>query len=295
MNTETIDTTYRDLVENQKDLVVRFSPEGRLLFVNTAYCKAVGKDRETLIGSIFMPVTDSRYADVIATQMTRLFRPPFACVVEQWLQTSQGSRCISWSANSVLDENKVVVSIVATGRDITRIKKEQKTIKRRDEELMLVLESGSRMYYSHTSDHVMMYVSPRIRDLLGCRAHTGRRAWTDYLTDNPVNVAGLERTIRAISSGRREPPYRLEMETRDGQKIWVEVSEIPVVKNGKTVAIVGSIEDVTDRMQVEEGVAEAEILIKGSRSNEERQAGQKKSRFGLFGAILSRDTVGEED
>ena len=42
------------------------------------------------------------------------------------------------------------------------------------------------------------------------------RSWTDYLTDNPVNAAGLERTLRAISTGKREPPYRLEMETGTG-------------------------------------------------------------------------------
>jgi hypothetical protein len=85
--------------------------------------------------------------------------------------------------------------------------------------------------------------------------------WTDYLTDNPVNAVGLERTIRAISSGRREPPYRLEINGKDGRIIWVEVNEIPVVKNGKTVSIVGSIVDITEKKLVEEAVAEAEDLF----------------------------------
>ena len=287
------ESIYRDLVENQRDLMVKINLEGRLLFVNSAYCETMGKDRESLVGSIFMPVSDERYSDVIATQMTRLFRPPFACVVDQWLQTPKGMRCISWSARSILDGNRTVVAIVASGRDITRLKSEQKATKRKDEELMLVLESGRRMYYSHTADHVMTYVSPRIRALLGCHPGSGKRSWTEYLTDNPANASGLERTIRAVTSGRREPPYRLEMAVSDGSRIWVEVDEIPVVKNGKTVAIAGFVVDVTDKMQVEEGQAEAELLFKGSRAKPAGSGTPQKSAKGFFRSIFSREGDGE--
>jgi PAS domain S-box-containing protein len=171
-------------------------------------------------------------------------------------------RCISWSAHSVLENGTTIVAIVASGRDITRIKQEQKATKKKDAELMFVLESGNQMYYSHNPDHVVKFASPRIRTLLGCRPHTGKRVWTDYLTDNPVNAAGLERTIRAISSGRREPPYRLEIKGKDGRIIWVEVNEVPVVRDGKTVSIVGSVVDITEKKLVEEAVAEAEDLFK---------------------------------
>jgi PAS domain S-box-containing protein len=299
---ETTDMEYRDLVENQQDLIVRFNLEGRLLFVNKAYCEIVGKTRNELASSIFMPVTEQRYSDVIATQMTKLFRPPFACIVEQWLQTKKGMRCISWSARSILGDDKAVISIVATGRDITPLKNEQKAIRKRDQELMLLLESGSPMYYTHTPDHLVVFVSPRIRDLLGCRPGEGKRSWTDYLTDHPMNASGLERTIRAVASGRREPPYRLEMATRDGRKVWMEVNEIPVVKNGKTVAVAGSLTDVTDLMAVEEGRAEAEFLIKdvsGDQTISEYRARvgsrQSKGPLGYFRSILSKSPDEDDD
>ena len=129
--TETAETVYRELVECQQDMIVQFNQEGLLLFVNSAYCQAVGKSGDELAGSVFMPVTSERYSDVIATRMTKLFRPPFSCTVEQWIQTSGGMRCYSWSAKSVLDDNKAIISIIAAGRDITRIKSEQRAIKRR--------------------------------------------------------------------------------------------------------------------------------------------------------------------
>jgi len=293
---------YRDLVESQQDLIIRFNLEGRLLFVNSAYCDIVGKSRVDLIGSVFMPVTDERYTEVIATQMTKLFRPPFSCTVEQWIQTSKGMRCISWSAKSVVEDGKTVVAIVAAGRDITAMKHEQKAIKKKDEDLMLVIESGKQMYYSHTPDHVMMYVSPRIRSLLGCSPHAGKRMWTDFLTGNPINAAGLERSIRAITSGKREPPYRLEMKTGDGHILRFEVNEIPVVKNKKTIAIAGSMVDVTEKIQVEEGLAEAEYLINDFGGSKNRagwptrvSSTRAKGPLDYFRSLFSREPDEKED
>jgi PAS domain S-box-containing protein len=290
---DTSDETYRDLVEQQQDLIVRISLEGRLLFTNTAYSELLGKTREDLAGGVFMPVSGEKYSDVIATQMTKLFRPPYTCIVEQWLQTPKGMRCISWSIRAVLDGNKAPVALVATGRDMTPVKNDQKAMRKRDEELMQLIESGSQMYYTHTPDHRLLYVSPRIRALLRCSRGSKKKAWTDYLTDNPVNAAGLERTLRAVSGGRREPPYRLEMEKGDGERIWVEVNEIPVVKNGKTVAIAGSLIDITEKMHVDEGVAEAEILFKGVRPKEPRTSA--RSPLKAIRSIFARDEGAEEE
>ena len=301
MTTDT-ENFYRDLVESQQDPVVQFNLEGRLLFVNSAYCEFVGKSRVDLVGSVFMPVAAERYSDVIATQMTRLFRPPFSCTVEQWIQTPKGMKCISWSAKSIVENGSTVHSVVATGRDVTSQKHEQKAMKKKDEELMLVVESGKQMYYSHTPDHVMTYVSPRIRSLLGCSPRAGKRMWTDFLTDNPINAAGLERTIRAITSGRREPPYRLEMKTSEGHIIRFEVNEIPIVKNKKTVAIAGSMVDITEKMQVEEGLVEAEYLIKDFKGSKNRSgkpirisASHGKGPLGYIRSLFSRKDDENED
>jgi PAS domain S-box-containing protein len=260
---EPADDIFRELVEHQQDLIVKFSVEGHIQYVNPAYCDLVGKTKEELAGSIFMPVTERQYADVIATQLVKLFRPPYSCYVEQWMPTRKGMRCINWSAKSLLEGAGSVRAVIASGRDITAQKNKEREIQKRDRELMLLVESGNQMFYSHTPDHVLDYVSPRIRTLLGCRPRSGKRLWTDHLSENPANVAGLERTLRAITSGRREPAYRLEFMTSDGGTVWVEVNEIPVVKDAKTVAIVGSLVDVTEKKQVEEGLAEADILIKG--------------------------------
>jgi len=62
---DTSDQAYRDLVEEQQDLIVKISLEGRLLFVNTIYAGLLGKAKDELCGSVFMPVSGERYSDVV--------------------------------------------------------------------------------------------------------------------------------------------------------------------------------------------------------------------------------------
>jgi PAS domain S-box-containing protein len=148
------------------------------------------------------------------------------------------------------------------------------------------------MYYTHTPDNTLMFVSPRLRALLGCRPNEGKRTWTDYLTDNPVNAAGLDRTIRAIASGRREPPYRLEMSSPDGRIIQLEVNEIPLVKDKKTVSIAGCVTDITEKVLVEEGLAEAGFLIPDLAVSKKRSAlypvSRPKKKLGFFRSLFFR-------
>jgi hypothetical protein len=101
--------------------------------------------------------------------------------------------------------------------------------------------------------------------------------------------------LKAISSGRREPPYRLEMSSRNGHIIRLEVNEIPLVKNGKTVSIAGSVTDVTEKALVEEGLTEAEILIPDLAISKTRIAGKvvypvspPKKQRGFLQSLFSR-------
>jgi hypothetical protein len=127
--------------------------------------------------------------------------------------------------------------------------------------------------------------------LLGCTPKAGKRLWTDYLTDNPLNAKGLERTLKAISTGRREPLYRLEFYGSNNTKIWVEVNEIPVVKNKKTVAIAGYLVDVTEKKKVEEGLIEAEILLKNyggqNKTGTDEAGGENQGPFAALKTIFS--------
>ena len=99
----------------------------------------------------------------------------------------------------------------------------------------------------HSCDHVFTYLSPQIERILGYKPEEALVRWTDLASDHPVNKRAVELTQRAIETGERQPPYEIELIAKDGRRVWFEVDEAPVVRDGKTVAIVGAAQDVTER------------------------------------------------
>lgn len=126
--------------------------------------------------------------------------------------------------------------------------------KLRDAERQLrnIVEHSTNLFYVHTVDHVLTYVSPQSRQFFDCEPDEALVRWTEFMTDNPVNRRAVEITQRAIDSGERQPSYQIECVSRKGRKLWVEVNETPVVEAGRTVAIVGSLTDITERRRAEQ-------------------------------------------
>jgi PAS domain S-box-containing protein len=115
-----------------------------------------------------------------------------------------------------------------------------------------IVEHSTNLFYSHTPEHELTYVSPQARDFLDCEPEEAMIRWTEFVTDHPINSRGLAITERAIETGTAQPPYELELVTPTGRRLWVEVREAPVVEDGETVAVVGSLTDITERRQAEE-------------------------------------------
>lgn len=108
-----------------------------------------------------------------------------------------------------------------------------------------IIEHSNNLFYSHTPEHKFTYVSPQADKFFDCTQEEAKIRWTEFATNNPINIEGFEITQKAIDSGEIQKPYELELITSKGRIIWVEVHEAPVVENGKTVAIVGALIDIT--------------------------------------------------
>ncbi len=153
----------------------------------------------------------------------------------------------------------------------------EKALRESEAKLRNILENSTNMYYAHTPDHKITYISPRCRQILQCEPQEAMKRWTEFVTDNPSNLKGLEYTEKAIRTGHRQPPYELELIGNRGRKVIVEIRENPVVENGRTVAIVGSATDITAHKKAEQ---EREAL-----QRQLIQAGKMQSIGTLAGGI----------
>jgi len=146
-----------------------------------------------------------------------------------------------------------------------------KELRKSEEKLRNIFENSTNTFYSHTSNHIITYLSSQVEDLLGYSPEEAMNKWTDLASDDPINEMGFQRTVDAIESGKVQPPYELELVHKNGKKVMVEVREAPVVKNGKTIGIVGALTDITERKQAEDTMLASKIAAE--------EANRTKSEF----------------
>ncbi len=151
--------------------------------------------------------------------------------------------------------------------------------------LRTIVENSTNLFYSHTPERVITYVSPQSMDILGYTQEEMLFEWTNLASDNPINEIGFKHTLSAIETGLPQPTYGLELVHKNGGKIWVEIREAPVLVNKKVVSIVGVLTDVTERKQAEEKLLEInrQLELATERANkmvaEAEAANKAKSEF----------------
>jgi len=141
---------YRDLLDHQGDVIVRRDSDGRLTFVNDAFCRTFGMERETALGQVFgLPVLDGDRQDVTRSggMEERSSR-----VVE--LTTSAGPRWFVWEDFSIAGEDGRLSEVQSVGRDVTE---------QRAAELALALARDQAMIASQAKSRFLASMSHEIR------------------------------------------------------------------------------------------------------------------------------------
>jgi PAS domain S-box-containing protein len=106
---------YRDLLDSQADVIVRRDGEGRLTFVNQAFCRVFGVEREAVLGEVFAPRVMRSEADVQAAPTGGAGRRRAV----QEIETAVGLRWYEWDEHAVPAGESGIPEVQCLGRDIT--------------------------------------------------------------------------------------------------------------------------------------------------------------------------------
>ncbi|MGN8226428.1 PAS domain S-box protein [Gracilimonas sp. BCB1] len=172
--------------------------------------------------------------------------------VELTIITAKGNKKWIRAVGTPEQANGECIRIFGSTQDITDRKVAEENLKKTEEKYRNVVEHSTNMFYTHDVNGVLNYVSPQSEHFLGFEPEEAKKRWVEFITDHPINQKGVEVTQRAIDTGKRQQPYELQLRTGKDEIIWVEVNEAPLVVDGKTVSIVGSLTDITERKKYEE-------------------------------------------
>jgi PAS domain S-box-containing protein len=127
---------YRDVVEDQTEFICRFLPDGRLTFINEAYCNYFRLNREECIGkrhSIVLPPDDTQQMKNHLAALTT--ENPVALISHRIVMPSGEVRWQRWSDRAIFDREGDVIEYQSVGRDITSQKEIETQLKNYKETL----------------------------------------------------------------------------------------------------------------------------------------------------------------
>ncbi len=141
---------YRDLLDHQGDVIVRRDADGRLSFVNDAFCRTFGMERDAALGQVFhLPALND---DRDETNLSNRGDERQSRVVE--LSTTAGPRWFVWEDFVVSGQEGSVSEIQSVGRDITE---------QRAAEIALADARDQAMTASHAKSRFLASMSHEIR------------------------------------------------------------------------------------------------------------------------------------
>jgi PAS domain S-box-containing protein len=177
-----LEASYRAVVEDQADLICRYTPEGKLTFVNGAYARFLGRKRLELIGQPCLPLT----AGLIKPHVTPL---PEAAVFEQTSTDGNQTPVIhSWTHRAIKDSEGCIIEYQAVGHDVTA---------RKEAELALFAAKEAAESADRAKSEFLAIVSHEIRTPIN-----GVIGFAKLLRDSPLTAEQRSFVDMISSSGQ---------------------------------------------------------------------------------------------
>lgn len=135
------DSRYRSIIENQSELICRYTPDGRLTFVNRAYSEYYKKTPAELIDKNFMPVIPEPDLSMILGKLAGITKDNPSVAYTHRIATGPSNeiRWQSWTQHGIFSGDGTLLEYQAVGSDITDRKLSEEKIENLLEENKFIL------------------------------------------------------------------------------------------------------------------------------------------------------------
>lgn len=253
---KTSEQKFRSVWENSLDGMRLIDSEGRIVSVNNAYCKMVGKTTGELIGQHYATVYKSEFQDSIKKKTSdrlaaRTIEPHFERNVELW----DGRSVWFEVSNSYIESDVGQVMLLSIFRDITGRKDLIERLKMFEDTIKSVNDS---ITITDLSDR-LVFVNRAFCKMYGYKA--------EEVIGKPVSILWSDTNppgeLAKILPGTLQGGWKGEVinKRKDGEEFPVSLST-SVIKNdaNEPIALIGVANDISVQKRMEEQMRQAQKL-----------------------------------
>ena len=136
-------------------------------------------------------------------------------------------------------------------KHIARSEDAKEALSRSETKFRMIAETSSDLVFQLDERTIFTYCSPRAFEILGQRPED--MVGTNFpLIVAPESAELAMSTLQAVISGKEERLVVLQCVKKNGEKIWLEVSVVPIFNEGQVAGAQGLARDITGRKRAEE-------------------------------------------
>ncbi|MGE5228321.1 MAG: PAS domain S-box protein [Deltaproteobacteria bacterium] len=251
---------YRELVEHVNSVIVRWTRDGKLTFLNAYAEQLFGWSADEALGrhvSFLLPEPDEAEQDLSHLVEDIVAHPErYASNVNENVRKDGSRLWMSWTNRALLDERGQVEEILGIGNDITELMRAQNALRESEERYRIMIETAGEGITFMRPDGTYFFVNQRMADMLGYSVEdiVGRSA-ADFTFDDG-QAATLD-MLAQLPNGQVSGESRFRR--RDGSELWSNYSATPVFDAAdRHVANFGMYTDITERRHAEDALRESE-------------------------------------
>jgi len=255
---------YRSVVEDSPVLLCSFLPDGKIVFVNTAYCEYFGKTSKELIGSNFKYLIPEGDRQAVLDNIMSLTVDSPIITHEHKVITPDGQvRWQRWTNRALFDERGRAVSFQAFGEDITEQRSMKKALAESEEKYRTLVECAGDPIFTINERGVFLFANKQAeKDFTDLPdGLVGKTLWDLF----PKEIADREaaNVRKVIETGQRINTVSLS--EIQGRPCWYNVTIEPLRDDrGSVTAAMLITRNIDDMMRAEEQIQKLSSAVEQS-------------------------------
>ncbi len=240
-------------IEQSSDAIFKCNQIGNFQEVNSAAEKLTGYSKGELLSMKITDLFSKKELIQNPPQLDKIYKGEQ--VIARRNLIKKNGDLVHVEMNTKVTYKNVYSCII---HDLTHLSKIEQELKKKEERMRTIIEHSSNLFYSHNTEGVFDYISPNTKKFFDCDPDYFIKMSSSFFSNNSINDISKLKTKEAIETGQAQSPFEAELIGKEGRKIWVEIHEEPILKNGKVTGIVGALIDVTEAKKISDKLIKSE-------------------------------------
>ena len=242
---------YRELFENANDVIYTTDLTGRYITVNPVVEKISGYTCDEIRRMNYEEIITPEHLELSRQMMARkLAGEETTTFYESGIISKSGERVLLEVSSQLIYDEGMPVGVQGIARDITKRKQAERALRESEERYRELFENANDLVYTHdlagnftslnkTGERIMGYTREEAASLNVAQVIA------------PEHLA-LAREMMARKGAVDEATvYEVDIVTKDGRRVPLEVSTRLVYRNGQPVGVQGIARDIAERKHTE--------------------------------------------